>query len=321
MNLFDSASMEEIPLEDVDTTSMEYRVFRAFAQRQLSSSKYGQLLERERKGQKGSLGREEVQGIGPAGKGKSNQVLSPQDQESCDRNKTRKKKKFKWKQKLVPSCLRGQAEEGIWKTGSDAPNGRAQVGVGSTCTVSSQDDTAITLVADRLAEIVNNTWVWSERPGFKVLEHPDGLEEDGIGSSRLLSEEGSGNDKEEQIIDTIVTLLRKSGDELNNQMQKDNALSQRFGELMSYTFFGKIADHFLEEALIDSATGSEVEVQSTRVAFAMEVITRLTAVDSHPMNIVLGFGMKYLKENFSPWIYSQGGWEKALGLPDAEEVE
>lgn len=138
MNFFDSASMEEIPLEDVDTTSMEYRVFRAFAQRQLSSSKYGQLLERERKGQKGSLGKEERQGIGPAGKGKSNQGLPPQAQECSDRNMTqKKKKKFKWRRKLVPSCLRGQAEEGLWKTGSDVPNGHAQVGVGSTCTVSS----------------------------------------------------------------------------------------------------------------------------------------------------------------------------------------
>lgn len=48
-------------------------------------------------------------------------------------------------------------------------------------------------MADRLAEIVNNTPDWSERPAFKALERPDGLEEDGGGSSRPLSEEGSGN--------------------------------------------------------------------------------------------------------------------------------
>ncbi|XP_066488524.1 apoptosis facilitator Bcl-2-like protein 14 [Tiliqua scincoides] len=315
MNLFNSASLEEIPLEDVDRSSIEYRVFRAYAQRQLSSSKYGQLLESEQKSLKGSSGKEEMQGISPASEGKSKQGSPPQEVEK----KKKKKKKSKWKRKLVPACLRGQAEP--WKTG--APNG--PVGVGSTCTDSSatQDDAIIALVADRLAEIVNNNHprVHFQSGEFRALEHPDGLEEDGGWSSKLDSEDDHSNDKEEQIIDAIVMLLRNSGDELNNKMQKDKTFSQSFSELMSYTFFGKVADHFLEEALLDSATGSEVDVQSTRVAFAMEVIARLTAVDSHPMNLVLGFGMKYLKENFSPWIHSQGGWEKALGLSDAEEVE
>ena len=38
------------------------------------------------------------------------------------------------------------------------------------------------------------------------------------------------------------------------------------------------------------------------------VIAKLTTIDNHPMNRVLGFGTKYLKENFSPWIQQHGGW-------------
>lgn len=319
MNLFNSASLEEIPLDDVDRSSMEYRVFLAYAQRRLSRSKYGQLLESEQKNQKGSSGKEEMQRTGPAGKGSSSPGSLPR--EVAKKRKKKKKKKFKWKQKLVPSCLRGQTEEGLWRR--EAPNGHARVGVGSTRTEASatQDDEVVALVADRLADIVSSTQICCQSGHFKASEHPDGLEIDGGSSSKQVSEGGCGNDKEEHIIGTIVTLLRKSGDELNEKMKKDQIFSRSFGELMSYVFFWKVADHFVEESLLGSATDPEVDVQSTRVAFAMEVIARLTAVDGHPMNTVLGFGMKYLKENFNPWIQSQGGWEKAFGLPDSEEVE
>lgn len=54
-------------------------------------------------------------------------------------------------------------------------------------------------------------------------------------------------------------------------------------------------------------------MQCKKVAYTMEVATRLTAVDNHPMNLVLGFGAKYLREHFRPWIQDQGGW--VCGFP------
>lgn len=59
---------------------------------------------------------------------------------------------------------------------------------------------------------------------------------------------------------------------------------------------------------MDSIKEDEDKIQYTKVAFTLEVATRLTAVDNHPMNLVLGFGSKYLKEHFSPWIQNHGGW-------------
>ncbi|ETE69653.1 Apoptosis facilitator Bcl-2-like protein 14, partial [Ophiophagus hannah] len=92
-------------------------------------------------------------------------------------------------------------------------------------------------------------------------------------------------------------------------MKKDKTFCQSIWDMMtSYAFFRRVTDQFLEEIPIDSTVSSEDEVKSMKVALIMEATTKLTAVDNHPMNLVLGFGTKYLQENFSPWIQSQGGW-------------
>ncbi|XP_053110787.1 apoptosis facilitator Bcl-2-like protein 14 [Hemicordylus capensis] len=323
MNLSGSASMEEISLEDVDSNSMEYKLFVAYAKCRLSPSKFGQFLEREKKGQEESFEREEMQS--PAGKGKANQGLSPEDQKHSLRNKSRKKKKIHWKRLMFPSCLRGQAEE--WsRRKADAVNEHAlksSAGVGSTYIFSGeeQDDSSLALLVDRLAGIVDHSRASPGGTKSKGLVCADILEDDGGWPSKSISEDDGGKDEEQKIIDTIVALLRKSGDDLEEKMQTDKTFSQSVSDLMSYVFFRKLANQFLKEAPLDPTVDSEVQVQTTKVAFAMEVITRLTAVDTHPMNIVLGFGMKYLRENFNPWIHSRGGWEKALGLSDHEDVE
>lgn len=69
----------------------------------------------------------------------------------------------------------------------------------------------------------------------------------------------------------------------------------------------------LEDVSVDSTSEPEGQVQCKKVAYTMEVATRLTAVDNHPMNLVLGFGAKYLREHFRPWIQDQGGW--VCGFP------
>lgn len=126
---------------------------------------------------------------------------------------------------------------------------------------------------------------------------------------------------EEKIIQTIVSLLRQEGDQLEEKIKKDKVFNQHFKDMLSYTFFKRITDLFLEDVSAVSTSEPRDQVQCAKVAFTMEVATRLTAVDNHPMNLVLGFGLKYLREHFKPWIQDQGGWEKVLTSLDEEEVE
>lgn len=81
---------------------------------------------------------------------------------------------------------------------------------------------------------------------------------------------------------------------------------------LSYPVFKTITDQFLRG--IDTRGESEVKAQGFKAALAIDVTAKLTAIDNHPMNKVLGFGTKYLKEHFSPWIQQHGGWVSACYL-------
>ncbi|XP_015265003.1 PREDICTED: apoptosis facilitator Bcl-2-like protein 14 [Gekko japonicus] len=331
MSFANFSSMEEIPLEDEDRTSIEYRVLMAYAQRRLSASKYSQLLEGGAKGQEGP-------GATPAEQGKAAQEKPPEDLKPTAKRKSQKKKKKRerssWKRLLVPSCLRGQTRGSSRKSEVNGKLPEYQGGARikpTSFSTEAQEDSDIARVADKLAELVDNSRSRSKTEG-RGLVRTLSLEEDGGGASKIVLEgpsrvvpqgpsEDDGKDNEEKIIDTIIALLRKTGDDLEKKMQKDERFRLSFWDLMSYSFFRRITDQFLEVVPVDPMGDSETHVQSTKVAYVMEVTTRLTAVDNHPMNLVLGFGTKYLKENFRPWVCSQGGWEKALGLLDQEEVE
>ncbi|XP_032247660.1 apoptosis facilitator Bcl-2-like protein 14 [Phoca vitulina] len=126
-------------------------------------------------------------------------------------------------------------------------------------------------------------------------------------------------DGEDQIIAKIVELLKYSGDQLERELKKDKALMNSFQDQLSYPVFKTITDHFLRG--VDTRGESEVRAQGFKAALAIDVTAKLTAIDNHPMNRVLGFGTKYLKDNFSPWVQQQGGWEKVLGIAAHEEVD
>ncbi|XP_058046655.1 apoptosis facilitator Bcl-2-like protein 14 [Ahaetulla prasina] len=325
------ANMEEIPLEDTDRSSVEFRVLMVYAQRRLSVSKYGQILERKPGIQEE---RREVVQADTLAKGGEVTVpeISPEDHKppkQKEQKKTKKKKKAKtktrtnWKCFCIPSCLRLQARDAR-NQGSlkpDSINGHAMKVL--TRVEGLPDDSYISCLADRLVEIVDRSRFPDGKKNIPLMERALSLEEDGGSTSKPIPPAAvDGLDDEEKVIDAIVALLRKSGDELTEKMKKDKTFCQSIWDMMtSYAFFRRVTDQFLEEMPIDSTMNSEDEVKSMKVALIMEATTRLTAVDNHPMNLVLGFGTKYLQENFSPWIQSRGGWLKALGLPDQEEVE
>nr|XP_010300576.1 PREDICTED: uncharacterized protein LOC104635456 [Balearica regulorum gibbericeps] len=184
---------------------------------------------------------------------------------------------------------------------------------GETADVNHIADKLVKLVASRSQEPLSDQ-------SFRITCQNRTLCEKQDDSDPTVGSEGEEHD-EEKIIQTIVSLLRQSGDQLEEKIKKDRVFYQCFKDMLSYPFFKRITDVFLEDVSADSTREPGGHTQCTKVAFTMEVATRLTAVDNHPMNLVLGFGLKYLREHFKPWIQDQGGWEKALTSLDQEEVE
>jgi hypothetical protein len=77
-------------------------------------------------------------------------------------------------------------------------------------------------------------------------------------------------------------------------------------KLSSYSMFETITDQLLRD--VDTRGESEAKARGFKAALAIDATAKLTAVDNHPMNRVLGFGTKYLKEHFSSWVQQHGGW-------------
>uniref|UniRef100_A0A8C6G178 BCL2 like 14 n=1 Tax=Moschus moschiferus TaxID=68415 RepID=A0A8C6G178_MOSMO len=176
-------------------------------------------------------------------------------------------------------------------------------------------DPRVVSIANRVAEIV-----YSWPPPEELHSQGGGFKSKGVlvfqfGQSGAESTKKEGED---QIIARIVELLKYSGEQLERELKKDKALMTCFQDGLSYPVFKTITDQFLRD--VDTRGESEVRAQGFKAALAIDIIAKLTTVDNHPMNRVLGFGTKYLKENFSPWIQQHGGWEKILRIPH-EEVD
>uniref|UniRef100_I3MPK3 BCL2 like 14 n=1 Tax=Ictidomys tridecemlineatus TaxID=43179 RepID=I3MPK3_ICTTR len=163
-------------------------------------------------------------------------------------------------------------------------------------------DPKVASIANRVADIVHS-WPPSERTRLRGGE---------------ITAIFPSTDGEDQIISKIVELLKFSGDQLDRELKKDKTLPSNLQDIMSYSVFKTITDQFLGN--VDTRGESEVKAQGFKAALAIDAIGKLTAIDNHPMNRVLGFGTKYLKENFSPWVQQHGGWEKILGISH-EEVD
>ncbi|XP_010213258.1 PREDICTED: apoptosis facilitator Bcl-2-like protein 14 [Tinamus guttatus] len=253
------ANMEEIPLEDDERDSIEYRILMAYAQRRLSADKYGKLLQKEANVQKSlSLIRRRVE--------TENQEI------------------------LITFFFPSQSDE---KANVDH-------------------------IADRLAKLITSRFQPSpSEVSFKLFYNQSPQRQSRSATDGSKDEESD----EEKIIQTIVALLRQSGDQLEEKIEKDQTFYQYLVNRLSYAFFEGLIDLTLTAVSAESTSETEGQAQCTKAAFALELATRLTAVDSHPMNMILGFGVKYLREHFTPWIQYQGGWEKALTLLDQEEIE
>ncbi|XP_026267899.2 apoptosis facilitator Bcl-2-like protein 14 isoform X3 [Urocitellus parryii] len=180
-------------------------------------------------------------------------------------------------------------------------------------------DPKVASIANRVADIVHS-WPPSERTRLRGggLEFKDKIVRQGQLRREGPSATGRKADGEDEIISKIVELLKFSGDQLDRELKKDKTLPSNLQDIMSYSVFKTITDQFLGN--VDTRGETEVKAQGFKAALAIDAIGKLTAIDNHPMNRVLGFGTKYLKENFSPWVQQHGGWEKILGISH-EEVD
>ncbi|NXW99639.1 B2L14 protein, partial [Larus smithsonianus] len=316
MSLPNDVSMEEIPLEDDERDSIEYKILMAYAQRRLSVSKYRKLLKNEANVQKSSSLIRRKAEIDHQ-RDKKGPTLTAVFQGGVTEQHSKKQSKRKYLPGYcLPFLCGGAAQE---NKSLNYFLERLIAFFISHPPSQSGETTDVNHIADKLAKLVTSRS--QESPSdvsFKIMSQGPCQEQDD--SDPGGETEGEEHD-EEKIIRRVVALLRQSGDQLEEKIKKDSAFCQHFKDMLSYTFFERITDLFLEDVSAVSTSEPGGQVQCTKVAFTMEVVTRLTAVDNHPMNLVLGFGLKYLREHFKPWIQDQGGWDKVLTSLDEEEVE
>ncbi|XP_036441072.1 apoptosis facilitator Bcl-2-like protein 14 [Colossoma macropomum] len=146
-------------------------------------------------------------------------------------------------------------------------------------------------VADQLTHIVDST------PLFQ-----DDVVKDGV---------------DNHVIQRLVELLKKCGDELNEEIQKDRELMGYLQNSFSYTVFENVASAFVGSVVPTSTWREEASEQKAVIAWTVEMTSRLTALDLQPMNRVMGFGAQYLHQHFAPWIQQHGGWNKVFNSDDS----
>ncbi|XP_078529586.1 apoptosis facilitator Bcl-2-like protein 14 isoform X2 [Lissotriton helveticus] len=351
MNSEMETGMQEILLDDADEDSVEFRLLMEFAQRNLSDSKFQELIKnRHTQVQDEKNGKMVEQLIGQCGI--ATKDLPPDITLTSDSKHTKvegnKRKKAVWR-RMIPRCIRGQSlpesdlikegellgmEKGTVESETSVKRAFKQEGcmmpmpappMMRTSATRDQrgaggynkrplldgdaapDPETVAYIIDHLVEILNDAPGYSSDPGYRTLRRSFSVEADGVSD-------------DEALIQRIAAVLRESGDRLQEEIKSDKTLHQGICELFtSYNYFKKVTDLYVGDQVIEEEV--EIQQQSVKIAFAMDLTTKLTAIDHHPMNKVLGFGVKYLKEKFSPWIKEHGGWEKAFSVMDLEDVD
>ncbi|XP_072551135.1 apoptosis facilitator Bcl-2-like protein 14 [Salminus brasiliensis] len=123
----------------------------------------------------------------------------------------------------------------------------------------------------------------------------------------------------ESVIQRLVELLKESGDELNERIQRDHELLRYLQNSFSYSVFEKLVSSFIGSVVPSRKEKDDVGEQKTQIAWTFEMTSRLRALDLQPMNRVMGFGAQYLHQNFAQWIQQHGGWEKVFNRDESDD--
>ncbi|KAM4036590.1 apoptosis facilitator Bcl-2-like protein 14 isoform 2-T3 [Anomaloglossus baeobatrachus] len=264
-------ALDEVSLHDED--SVEFRVFMAYAQRNMSKSNFQDLLR-----QNSAL----KNNVACNGDGRAVTDLT---------SASPKKKKKSLRRKLTPKCLRPQRDKQRVASGAHEDK---------------EDVRPMKGVVRSLRTIVKDLEKHDrERLEFRTFRRASSVQPDGGG--------------EEKLIEDLVILLRAEGDKINAEIIQEQNLLQRLRNFWSYDFFQKLTETYVEQMIPPSE--SEIVPQSSKIALCVHATTKLTAIRSHPMNRMFGFGARYLKENYSQWIRDHGGWENAMESAVTQEEE
>ncbi|XP_051953563.1 apoptosis facilitator Bcl-2-like protein 14 [Xyrauchen texanus] len=129
--------------------------------------------------------------------------------------------------------------------------------------------------------------------------------------------EADGEESMDDVIQRLVELLKESGDELNQKIQKNHELLRGLQSGFSYSLFDRLTSAFIGSVVPEHERS---RMNREQIALTFEVTSRLDALDLQPMNRIMGFGAQYLQQHFSPWIHQHGGWEKAFLVDDEDEI-
>ncbi|XP_072810547.1 apoptosis facilitator Bcl-2-like protein 14 isoform X3 [Vicugna pacos] len=329
-----TCDLEDIPLDDDDPDSMEFKILEFYVKHHVFRNTSAVLSPKPLRTR--SLSQ---RGPGPAIEAWAQGPWPCRNSQSSEKAVHLAKKKSSWRtlfgvvekeddSQSSPPEIRAQGQ----RAGKPQSGPRSQQRPLSLSTAERRSehqavDPKVVSIANRVAEIV---YSWPPPEEQHNLLKGGGFQSTGTVVLQGLQLQGpqlqgpqpkapsAKKDGEDQIIAKIVELLKYSGDQLERELKKDKALMSRFQDGLTYPVFKTITDQFLRA--VDTRGESEVKVHSFKAALAIDAMSKLTAIDNHPMNKVLGFGAKYLKENFTPWIQQHGGWEKVLGVSD-EEVQ
>ncbi|XP_040822883.1 apoptosis facilitator Bcl-2-like protein 14 isoform X2 [Ochotona curzoniae] len=313
-----ASDLEEIPLEDDDLNSLEFKIL-AFYVRHHAFKKTPAAFSPEllRTGSVSQRGLESLS----ANESLTQVPWISRNSRSSEKFITSGKKKSSWR--AILGVLGKEEDEQDSSPVLQSSGIAVTKGISSISTVDAETevvDPKVSSIANRVAEIVYS-WpppeVHLQGPssGASITKQPLHIHLQGGGPKASSSKK----DEEDEIIARIVELLKCSGDQLDKELKMDMTLKRKLPQELSYSDVKKITDQFLKG--VDTRGESEVKAQGFKAALAIDAIAKLTAIDNHPMNKVLGFGAKYLKENFSPWIQQHGGWENILGIAHEQEVD
>ncbi|KAK2859140.1 hypothetical protein Q5P01_003760 [Channa striata] len=158
---------------------------------------------------------------------------------------------------------------------------------------------------------------------FKDVEEQDEMAEVANRLTRIADEipftppEIETDAPEDEVEKLIGLILRESGDRLNDEEQKNVAMLKEL--FWNYSFFKRLMTSFLTRMglrSLDPESPGPHASPKTQIAVTCEATSRLSALDTMPMNQLLGFGARYVNEYFSDWAQQQGGYEAAFDEDD-----
>lgn len=229
--------------------------------------------------------------------------------ENIQEKKKRKKKKIKWsrlsKGLICIRSLTKDDDNDIPQRDSDGAGTRAGGGAGAgnapfRCAEAPVED-GLDDVAARLVEISDDIpFVSSDLE----TDTPNG------GGAGADAGAGDATFRPDDVEKAIALLLREAGDRYETELE-DTEMSDL---LANYSFYETVINSFLKRIGLSSDTetlGPKVSTK-TQIAVTCEATSRLSVLDTLPMNRLLGHGARFLRSHFSSWAEQHGGYENAF---------